>query len=203
MRKRKSGFGKERRKRRACSLRGLGHLSNLKFKSFENAADRHEVVPGGKQIFTVSLIHAEERLIDIVHAARLFFLREEKYGRVIPAVPQTHAIWYLRSRCVSFDSQDSSYRTSSLNINTSFAGIFAKPSCARNICTLQYSASLPDQTSITFRNTRSTRCRGTTDNGSINGEGTLRLKLISTGLPRRVNFIIEYGVASTVYTNVS
>lgn len=84
MREEKERIGKERRKRRACSLRGLGHLSNLKFKSFENAADHHEVPPGGKQIFTVSLIHAEERLIDIVHAARLFFIREEKHGCVIP-----------------------------------------------------------------------------------------------------------------------
>lgn len=61
-------------------------MSNLKFKSFGNAADRHEVAPGGKQIFTVSLIHAEERLIDAVDAIRdcpLFFLRGKHGGRVM------------------------------------------------------------------------------------------------------------------------
>ncbi|KAL0123529.1 hypothetical protein PUN28_005798 [Cardiocondyla obscurior] len=57
--------------------RGFGHLSNLKFKSFENAASRHDAVPGGKQIFTVSLIHAGERLIDVVHRRALFFLPGE------------------------------------------------------------------------------------------------------------------------------
>lgn len=133
MRKEKERIGKERRKHRVCSLRGLGHLSNLKFKSFENVVDCHGVPPGGKQIFTVSLIHAEERLIDIVHAARLFFLREEKHGCVI-SPPVLHTIWYLQ---MYFVRKILSYRTSSLNINMSFARIFAKPpSRARNICAL-------------------------------------------------------------------
>lgn len=93
--------GKRKEASRPRSLRGLGHLcvavyvcvSNLKFKSFENAVDRpsvrppihHEVAPGGKQIFTVSLIHAEERLIDVVHAV-LFFLRRAR-------AVQTHTIY--------------------------------------------------------------------------------------------------------------
>lgn len=80
----------ERRKRCACAASGgfWSFVRNLKFKSFENAADCiTEVAPGGKQIFTVSLIHAEERLIDIVHA-RLFFLRDERGKN--NAVPVPH-----------------------------------------------------------------------------------------------------------------
>jgi len=60
--------------RRLGTSRGFGHLSNLKFKSFENATERREMILGGKQIFTISLIHAEERLIDVVHRRALSFL---------------------------------------------------------------------------------------------------------------------------------
>lgn len=58
----------------------FGHLSNLKFKSFENAADRgsREVAPGGKQMFTVSLIHAGETFNRCCSSQRaLFFLQGE------------------------------------------------------------------------------------------------------------------------------
>jgi len=65
---------------------GFGHLSNLKFKSFENAAERREMVLGGKQIFTISLIHAKERLIDVVHRRALSFFRE-KHGHPGNAAP--------------------------------------------------------------------------------------------------------------------
>lgn len=112
---------------------GFDHLNNLKFKSFENVADRREVVPGGKQIFTVFLIYARERLIDVVHRRRAPFFLREKHGCVVPSSLHplcTDARRYLRSRYAMSECTGFLLLYVSLNINTRVE-IFAKPALKR------------------------------------------------------------------------
>ena len=92
-----------------------GHLNNLKFKSFENAG-RPSRVPGGKQIFTVSLIHHPgEYLIDVVHRRAVFLGRS--MAVLMPYLPFAPARYrcttvYLRSkRVLRLNVEDSFYCT--------------------------------------------------------------------------------------------